>query len=72
MQKVNLSPYCILKSLNKKDEFSGEMIPGSILAINNESVYVTSEVFMDWVRNNFTPRYLLTKPFFFTGNDIRC
>jgi hypothetical protein len=46
---------CIFKGVNKKDKFSDGMPPGSVVAMNHNSAYVTSEIFIDWIRNIFTP-----------------
>jgi hypothetical protein len=42
--------------VNKKVEFSDGMPPGSVVAMNRKSAYVTSEIFLDWLKNYFTPR----------------
>jgi hypothetical protein len=51
-----LRPYCILKGMNRKPEFSDGMSPGSVAAMNKKSAYGTSEIFMDWLENHFTPQ----------------
>jgi hypothetical protein len=50
-----LPPYCIFKGVNKKAEFSDGMPPGSVAAMNKKSAYDTSEIFLDWLENHFTP-----------------
>ena len=51
-----LPPYCILKGVNKKAEFSDGMPPGSLVTMSKKSAYVTADIFMDWLKNHFTPR----------------
>jgi hypothetical protein len=42
--------------VNKKAEFSDGMPPGSVVAMNEKSASVTSDIFMDWLENHFAPR----------------
>jgi hypothetical protein len=41
--------------VNKKSEFSVGMPFGQVVAMKNKPAYVSSEIFMEWLQNNFTP-----------------
>ncbi|KAJ4436168.1 hypothetical protein ANN_18798, partial [Periplaneta americana] len=51
-----LPPFCIFKGVNKKKEFEDGMPPGSTVVMAKKSAYVTSEIFMMWLREHFLPR----------------
>jgi hypothetical protein len=44
------------RGLNEKAEFSDGMFPMSVVLMGKKSAYVTFEIFMDWLKNYFTPR----------------
>lgn len=51
-----LPPYCIFKGKNKKKEWEDSMPPGSSIAMNAKSSYISTEIFTDWLVNHFVPR----------------
>lgn len=51
-----LPPYSIMKGKNLKQEFMDGMPPGSIVRMSQKSAYITSEIFLDWLKTHFTPR----------------
>jgi hypothetical protein len=54
----------ILKSVNKKRDFEDGVPLGSAVTVSMKSAFVTSEVFMIWLKHRFHPRkprgYVLT------------
>jgi hypothetical protein len=51
-----LPPVCILKGVNKKQEFEDGLPPGSAVIMPKKSAYVTSEAFITWLKDHFLPR----------------
>lgn len=51
-----LPPACIMKGKNKKPEFEDGMPPGSKLFMSQKSAYITSEIFLEWLKTHFVPR----------------
>lgn len=51
-----LPPVCILKGVNKKAEWEDKMPPGSYIVMSRQSSYVNTEIFSDWIENQFIPR----------------
>lgn len=51
-----LPPACIMKGKNKKPEFEDGMPPGSKLFMSKKSAYITSEIFLQWLKTHFVPR----------------
>jgi len=51
-----LLPYCICKGKRKKNDFEDGMPLGSRVTVNETSGYVTTVVFMDWLKNLYIPR----------------
>lgn len=51
-----IPPYCIFKGKNKKVEFTVGMPPGSAVVMSQNDAYMTSELFFDWLKNQFLPR----------------
>lgn len=51
-----LPPYCIMKGKNLKVEFMDGMPPGSVVKMSQKSAYVTSEIFLHWLKTHFQPR----------------
>lgn len=53
---VFLPPYCIMKGVNKKDEYKDGLPPGSTIKMNKKSAYMNSDLFTDWLCEHFIPR----------------
>jgi hypothetical protein len=51
-----LPPVCIFKGVNKKEEFEEGLPPGSAIIMSKKSAYVTSKIFMAWMKDHFLPR----------------
>ncbi|KOC59386.1 Jerky protein homolog-like [Habropoda laboriosa] len=51
-----LPPFCIFKGKNKKEEYSDDMPPGAEIKMSEKSSYVNADIFLDWLKNHFTPR----------------
>lgn len=51
-----LPPACIMKGKNKKKEFEDGMPPGSHVFMSEKSAYITSAIFLDWLKIHFVPR----------------
>jgi hypothetical protein len=51
-----LPPACIMKGKNKKPEFEDGMPPGTRLFMSQKSAYITSEIFLEWLKTHFVPR----------------
>ncbi|CAH1961310.1 unnamed protein product [Acanthoscelides obtectus] len=51
-----LPPACVLKGKNEKAEYRDGMPPGSIIFMSQKSAYVTTDIFLLWLRNHFAPR----------------
>lgn len=51
-----LPPACIMKGKNKKAEFEDGMPPGSKLFMSPKSAYITSDIFLQWLKTHFVPR----------------
>ncbi|CAK1595578.1 unnamed protein product [Parnassius mnemosyne] len=51
-----LPPACIMKGKNKKPEFEDGMPPGSKLFMSPKSAYITSDLFIEWLKTHFVPR----------------
>ncbi|KAK9688573.1 DDE superfamily endonuclease [Popillia japonica] len=51
-----LPPACVLKGKNEKAEYKDGIPPGSIIFMSQKSAYVTTEIFLLWLRNHFAPR----------------
>jgi hypothetical protein len=51
-----LPPVCTFKGVNKKQEFEDGLPPLFTVIISKKSSYVTSEVFMTWLKNHSLPR----------------
>lgn len=51
-----LPPACIFKGKNKKAEFSDGMPPGSQVFMSEKSAYITSALFLEWLKTHFVPR----------------
>lgn len=51
-----LPPACIMKGKNKKAEFEDGMPPGSKLFMSVKSAYITSTIFLEWLKTHFVPR----------------
>lgn len=51
-----LSPFCILKGKNLKQEFRDSLPPAVEVKMSPKSGYVNAELFFDWMKTNFTPR----------------
>lgn len=56
-----LPPACIMKGKNKKAEFDDGMPPGSKIFMSQKSAYITSAIFLDWLKIHFVPRKPLGK-----------
>ncbi|XP_072384585.1 uncharacterized protein [Diabrotica undecimpunctata] len=50
-----LPPYCIMKGKNLKVEFMDGMPSGLVVKMSQKSSYVTSEIFLCWLRSHFEP-----------------
>ncbi|CAG4948505.1 unnamed protein product [Parnassius apollo] len=50
-----LPPACIMKGKNK-NEFEDGMSPGSKLFMSPKSAYITSDLFIEWLKTHFVPR----------------
>lgn len=51
-----LPPACIFMGKNKKAEFEVGMPPGSVVYMNFKSAYISSDIFLAWLRDHFVPR----------------
>lgn len=51
-----LPPACIMKGKNKKLEFEDGMPPGSRVFMSEKSAYITSAIFLEWLKIHFIPR----------------
>lgn len=51
-----LPPACIMKGKNKKSEFEDGMPPGSRIFMSEKSAYITSAIFLEWLKIHFMPR----------------
>lgn len=51
-----LPPACIMKGQRKKPEFEDGMPPGSVVYMSQKSAYITSEIFLEWMKSHFLPR----------------
>ncbi|KAF9411049.1 hypothetical protein HW555_010051 [Spodoptera exigua] len=51
-----LPPACIMKGMNKKSEYEDGMPPGSHIFMSKKSAYITSAIFLEWLKIHFTPR----------------
>lgn len=56
-----LPPVCIMKGKNKKSEFEDGMPPGAKLFMSEKSAYITSAIFLQWLKTHFVPRKLAGK-----------
>ncbi|KAJ8939879.1 hypothetical protein NQ318_023219 [Aromia moschata] len=53
---VFIPPTCVMKGKIKKPEFEDGMPPGSLVYMSQKSAYVNSEIFFQWLRDQFVPR----------------
>ncbi|XP_068081804.1 uncharacterized protein [Anabrus simplex] len=51
-----IPPACILKGKRKKPEWEDGLPNGSTVYMNEKSGYVTSDIFMSWLKDHFIPR----------------
>jgi hypothetical protein len=51
-----LPPACIFKGKNKKSEFEDGMPPGSVVYMNQKSAYISTSLFITWLKTHFLPR----------------
>jgi hypothetical protein len=51
-----LPPVCTFRDVNKKHQFEDGLPPGSVVIVSKKSVYVTSIVFMTWMKDHLVPR----------------
>jgi hypothetical protein len=51
-----LPPACIFKGKNKKSEFEDGMPPGSVVYMNQKSAYISTSLFLTWLKTHFLPR----------------
>lgn len=51
-----LPPACVMKGKIKKDEYTDNMPPGSVLYMSQKSAYVNNNIFLEWLRDHFLPR----------------
>ncbi|KAI4472189.1 hypothetical protein MML48_1g09561 [Holotrichia oblita] len=51
-----IPPVCIFKGKNKKAEFEDGMPPGAAVFMGDKSAYVTKELFLRWLKEQFVPR----------------
>lgn len=51
-----LPPACIMKGKNKKPEFEDGMPPGSKVFMSPKSAYITSAIFLEWMKTHFVQR----------------
>jgi hypothetical protein len=51
-----VTSYCIVKGKKKNNKFKEGMTPGLRVTMNETCAYVTTIVFMDWLRSHFIPR----------------
>lgn len=51
-----LPPACIFKGKNKKAEFEDGMPPGSVVYMNEKSAYISTNLFLNWLKTHFMPR----------------
>ncbi|XP_035432885.2 uncharacterized protein LOC118264478 [Spodoptera frugiperda] len=51
-----LPPACIMKGMNKKSEYEDGMPPGSRIFMSKKSAYITSAIFLEWLKIHFVPR----------------
>lgn len=48
--------FYILKGVNIKFEYKDDSPPGSDVEMNSKSAYISSDLFMVWLKEHFTPR----------------
>lgn len=53
---IFLPPTCVMKGKNKKQEFEDGMPPGSLVYMSERSAYVNSDIFLQWLKEQFVPR----------------
>lgn len=53
---VFIPPTCVMKGKNKKHEFEDGMPPGSMVYMSEKSAYVNSDIFFQWLKDQFVPR----------------
>jgi hypothetical protein len=51
-----LPPVCTFKGVNKKQEFEDGLPRGFAVIMSKKSAYVTSEVFITWLKDHLFPR----------------
>ncbi|XP_045773169.1 MFS-type transporter clz9-like [Maniola jurtina] len=51
-----LPPTCIMKGKRKKPEFEDGLPPGSLVFMSPKSSYITSDLFLEWMKSHFLPR----------------
>lgn len=53
---IFLPPVAIMKGKNKKPEFEDGMPPGSKVMMSQKSAYITTALFLEWLKTHFVPR----------------
>lgn len=51
-----MPPACIMKGQRKKPEFEDGLPPGSVVYMSQKSAYITSDIFLEWMKSHFLPR----------------
>ncbi|CAH1986625.1 unnamed protein product [Acanthoscelides obtectus] len=55
-EELFLPPACIFEGENKKSEYSDGMPPGTQVFMSEKSAYITSALFLEWLRSHFVQR----------------